>query len=379
MRFATAAEAACDADFADSLRQTLRLWGIDVRGVDLVPRAAFHEQVRRIAPQLRELDGLHVDDVHLDIPAVGDSIWSLIESLEIILHDGEAVQNKVVSGTKTPHHILPDLLFPIDRAYTQKFFQWANPEFQYHPEECFQFAYRKIAVVAGTVKPAQYVSRGWNSSRTKVLDNAIVALCRLKGLAADNQKQQAPRAATWRSGNDLAGSVNLPADPRRRLEKPTTQGQYANKDRLGDDAPPGSHFQPEPGITRTNSGDNALPLQTIHTLSHRKPFAYKHVYGGEIIVYPSGDDGESQDKYVLVITSFEQRLIREHLQRVGMALIGASRDNPPDGSLGQLLKRNGLTPQHLSYHSAILVHEGFCMVALRGKGVALSLITDRLP
>ena len=51
-----------------------------------------------------------------------------------------------------------------------------------------------------------------------------------------------------------------------------------------------------------------MPLQTLHTLSHNKPVEYKYVVGGEIIVYPSDDDGKPQAIYALVITVFDQRL-----------------------------------------------------------------------
>jgi len=66
--------------------------------------------------------------------------------------------------TKALHHVLAELVVPMDREYTQTFFGW-------HAEEFGAFVQ-----IARLVNPSQYVNIGWNSSRTKVLDNALVGL-----------------------------------------------------------------------------------------------------------------------------------------------------------------------------------------------------------
>jgi hypothetical protein len=80
-----------------------------------------------------------------------------------------------------------------------------------------------------------------------------------------------------------------------------------------------------------------MPLQTLHTLSQNKAFQFKYADGQEIIVYPSDDDGQPQEKYAMVITRFEQQLVRDGIRNAGSIMIGASRDKPPKGSLGALL------------------------------------------
>src|SRR5262249_6245168 len=91
---------------------------------------------------------------------------------------GEIVDNntRIVPGSKALHHLLPELIVPIDRAYTQTFFRWQNPRFQYEQASCFQQAFAAFAEIARRVHPVQYVSDGWNSSRTKVIDNALVGM-----------------------------------------------------------------------------------------------------------------------------------------------------------------------------------------------------------
>jgi hypothetical protein len=64
----------------------------------------------------------------------------------------------------------------MDREYTQTFFGWHNPQFQYGQRTCFAEAFGAFVQIARSVNPSQYVNTGWNSSRTKVLDNALVGL-----------------------------------------------------------------------------------------------------------------------------------------------------------------------------------------------------------
>jgi hypothetical protein len=83
----------------------------------------------------------------------------------------------LVAGSKALHHLLPELVPPMDRAYTQQFFGWHNPEFQYGQQKCFRIAFAALALVARRVNPRQFVeAHPWNTSVTKVLDNALVGL-----------------------------------------------------------------------------------------------------------------------------------------------------------------------------------------------------------
>ncbi len=47
--------------------------------------------------------------------------------------------------------------------------------------------------------------------------------------------------------------------------------------------------------------------------------------------------------------------------------MGASRDNPPQNSLGTVLKNERQTPQQLSYLIPILIESGFCEYSKKGK------------
>jgi hypothetical protein len=80
------------------------------------------------------------------------------------------------------HHLLPDLVVPMDHGYTQPFFERQNPDFQYRGESVFHEIFVECARIARSVPVSSYVEiekkdKTWRTSRTKVIDNAIVAYC----------------------------------------------------------------------------------------------------------------------------------------------------------------------------------------------------------
>ena len=157
--------------FLKSLYETLKAWGIGVRGSKLAPFSKFKETILDFQQQIKELDGIVIDKLGDNVSTISRQLWRLIEGLDIVYNKA-----KVVACTKTLHHILPELVVPIDRQYTQAFFSWNGPEFQYEQIKCFREAFQYFVHIAKSVSPQKYVGDGWNTSRTKIIDNAIVGL-----------------------------------------------------------------------------------------------------------------------------------------------------------------------------------------------------------
>ena len=102
-----------------------------------------------------------------------------------------------------------------------------------------------------------------------------------------------------------------------------------------------------------------------------KPFRYRECPGGELVVYPSDEQGTHQEMSALVITPYTINLVSKTIRERGRIRMGASRDNPPKNSLGELLKDEKQSPQQLSYLSAVLEARGFCSIEKRGKAFVL--------
>ena len=167
-------EAIRDEDFVHALLRTLRAWRIGVRASRLVPAREFVAALEAALPSLEGLEHLAIEG---DLPAdITERLWSLISSLGIVENNA-----KIVAFTKALHHLLPDLVVPMDREYTGKFFQFHLPEWQDPGSQrrIFQLAYAQFAAIAQQAHPGQYVTgHGWRTSPTKIIDNALIGFCK---------------------------------------------------------------------------------------------------------------------------------------------------------------------------------------------------------
>ncbi len=180
--------AASDGQFAAALRRTLLAWGIGRRASRLVPEDEFAAALRTAVPSLEELESLTIDGANLP-DDIADRLWLLVSSLGVVEN-----RAKLVAGAKTLHHLLPALVVPMDREYTGRFFQLHLPEWQDPASQrrIFGIVYNQFVNVARRVQPQQYVtSQGWRTSRTKILDNAIIGFCKveLAGLPTDSEDE----------------------------------------------------------------------------------------------------------------------------------------------------------------------------------------------
>src|SRR5437667_6193176 len=66
------------------------------------------------------MEKARIDDLALDIPAVCEHLWQVIGNPGIVRN-----RALIVPGTKALHHVLPDLVPPMDRAWTGAFFLWS--------------------------------------------------------------------------------------------------------------------------------------------------------------------------------------------------------------------------------------------------------------
>lgn len=175
------AECIEDESFLESLYATLTAWGLHRMGpgnAKLVEFRQFTQAFRQRKDAICELSSVRIDDLADDqVKRVAAQIWRLVAGLEIGL--GEA---RIVRGSKALHHFLPDLVPPIDRAYTLKFFFHVNTFDQEKEQVCFMAAYPWFRTIA--IQCRREVARrlsadsGWDTSITKVIDNAIVGYVR---------------------------------------------------------------------------------------------------------------------------------------------------------------------------------------------------------
>ncbi len=168
-KFSNAAEAVDSDEFLTSIRSTLVAWRMNQRGARLAESAAFITAIRKWKREITQLEGISLESAgEKDV----DSVWRLVRALEI-----STTYSKLVAGTKALHHLLPELVVPIDRDNTGWFLGRMPEQIQTpaQQENTFRVAFEAFVKISADAKPAEYVgTHRWHTSGTKVVDNAIV-------------------------------------------------------------------------------------------------------------------------------------------------------------------------------------------------------------
>jgi hypothetical protein len=103
-----------------SIYATLASWGMHrmgPRGAKLVGFDEFAASIGKQREKLFPLENLRMQD--LTDPEAADVRAVLSDAVQAI--SASATDSRLVAGTKTLHHLLPDLLPPMDRRYTDGF------------------------------------------------------------------------------------------------------------------------------------------------------------------------------------------------------------------------------------------------------------------
>lgn len=170
--------ALADDNFLRILRRVLVNWGLGVRGSKLLEENSFNITLRAHANEITSLNRATVDGDEHSFGVALETLQRLLTELVIVRNEA-----KIVAVSKTLHHLIPDLLPPIDRTYTGAFFGLHPARFQYGQERLFRTIFLTFRRVALEVEPLQFVGRApWNTSRTKVIDNAMIGFCIAEGL-----------------------------------------------------------------------------------------------------------------------------------------------------------------------------------------------------
>ena len=155
--------------FIESLRVTLSDWKL--RRAGLLEIVAFGQALREKQAEISDLETLSLGCE----PQDGcERVWSLIESITITRGG-----SRLVSGTKALHHLLPQLVVPVDRMFTGSFiFAYQDSDFKAGDgeRETFRVAFRCSSRIAAQIAPNVPTYRARHRSHTsitKLIDNAI--------------------------------------------------------------------------------------------------------------------------------------------------------------------------------------------------------------
>jgi len=111
-----------------------------------------------------------------NLNTIVDALWNILSNLKV-----SETETQIVAGSKALHHLLPKLIPPIDREHTIRFFYCKKEAktvvLPSGGEECiFKEMYPFFFEMSSKNREAvsQHIGRGFHTSETKVIDNAIV-------------------------------------------------------------------------------------------------------------------------------------------------------------------------------------------------------------
>lgn len=174
--FSEPSKAIDDDLFLDYLYATLTAWGLHRMGPGFTKLAEIQEIKNSLHIQkekIRAIQSLEIEKIQKDnVDFVASKLWNIIKGLKIGI--GET---KIVAGSKALHHILPNLIPPIDGEYTLKFFyNNRGTALNRGGEIAFKEIYSHFVHISTTCTDVinKHIGHNMNTSKTKVIDNAIV-------------------------------------------------------------------------------------------------------------------------------------------------------------------------------------------------------------
>ncbi len=161
-----------DSGFSELLYATLVSWGMDRMDASarLVSFEDFYRNLADNSDLLHEIEYFKLDDGNAD--GLERNLSVLFKSVKVM--KGGA---KLVGTSKTLHHLLPDLVMPMDRKYTLRFFYSSEAYTENDQEKKFLEIFGRARYIHENLKYVKAkldLKREWDTSIPKMIDNAII-------------------------------------------------------------------------------------------------------------------------------------------------------------------------------------------------------------
>jgi hypothetical protein len=175
-RHETVTDLITDERFLEYVYAVLPAWGMHRMGEQPAKVGEFADMAdsfRAAAPALEDLWGLRITELPVGrASSVAHQIWEVIAGLRV-----STSGTRIVAGSKALHHALPDLVPPIDRQYTFRFFT-GQKAVQGGDQRAFIEWFPYFLEIASRCRVPIDVAmlRGgfMATSSTKIIDNAII-------------------------------------------------------------------------------------------------------------------------------------------------------------------------------------------------------------
>lgn len=173
-----------DGLFWEYVYAVLPAWGMHRMGAQAAKVGGFQDMADSFVRQREALAALfdqRLSEVEAGNRAnLAEAIWDVIANLSV-----STSRTQIVAGSKALHHVLPDLLPPIDRQYTFRFFTGQKNIAHIGGRTAFMEWFPLICEVADTCRThiQEALRRGgfMATGEAKIVDNAIIGFMQIHG------------------------------------------------------------------------------------------------------------------------------------------------------------------------------------------------------
>ena len=164
-------------EFIELVYVTLSAWNMNSRGAKLQDFEVLKKSIIRNKKTIHDLNSYTLKDMN------NQTVRGLLENLFTNLDLVAEGKPPLVTFSKTMHFFLPDLIGPIDRTYTMKFFYNNTnvPSSITNQFKRFMDIEIEYCNLAKKYKLTKYKDSIWNRTIPKIVDNMIIGYLRLKG------------------------------------------------------------------------------------------------------------------------------------------------------------------------------------------------------
>jgi len=159
--------------FLEFVYATLSTWGLDRMDgtARLVKFDVLRKSILDKSSLLADLAGYKIESLNeVEKQDIEKKLLILFDELRIMIREA-----KLVGVSKALHHLLPDLVMPIDRRYTLNFFYGATDYNGGNQKEKFLEIFNEFHVISKKLNlESKDLTGQWDTSIPKLIDNAII-------------------------------------------------------------------------------------------------------------------------------------------------------------------------------------------------------------
>ena len=166
--------------FFEYLYATLASWGMHrmgPKGAKLVDFSDFMVTIQSQKERILDLQDARLTSLsEEELGHITNKLCSLLSHLRV-----SSTDTQLVAGSKALHHLLPNLVPPIDGEHTLRFIYGYKPTYE-SDERKFKKTFPVFWVIGKREKSTiqQWIGKPFHTSETKVIDNAIVGYVKTK-------------------------------------------------------------------------------------------------------------------------------------------------------------------------------------------------------